>query len=577
MAQALEKFEIDFANGPLTALASASWTDVSTYVLSASCRRGRRGDLDRFETGAGQIVLDNADRRFEPGYASGAYYPNLLPLRKFRWTTGENPVANPRAATATTGWTASYTAGAGLALSRITSDSPFGAVANPTAFEVTGTPSAGNRLLLTPNQANSKAVTPGDVVTLAVYVKGVTGVVSIGITARCLDGGGAFLSNTLVTTVSTGLSGWQRIVVSFTVPASAGYVGVRADFNGTNGVLITGRLAGAQIVAGAESQPYVDAPYPVFVGHVIEFPPVWEGDWSTVTVGLVDAFEMLGVADLVGTFSAVPASGTRVGAVLDAIAWAAADRSIATGVSSLQADTFAAGAGENGLSHLFGVHDTELGALFMSKDGKVVFHDRNTRRTGTYVTASATFTDAATPLANFPAARVVPVFDRLRIANDVRITARGGTTQVVTDATSQTAYGPRSFTRDILAQTDAEAADVANGILFQRKTPLIRFRRVELEPWFDDGSATGWAGFLDAVLAREISDRINVQANPPAHPGSSSTVSQDVHIEAIEHDLSRDMLTHRVTFDLSPVDSFGYWIMDTSTLGTGAATTILAF
>jgi hypothetical protein len=76
--------EIDFAHGPLTALASNTWTDITAYVISLSTRRGRSDALGRMEAGTAQLVLDNSDRRFDPTFAAGAYYPNVVPTKKIR-------------------------------------------------------------------------------------------------------------------------------------------------------------------------------------------------------------------------------------------------------------------------------------------------------------------------------------------------------------------------------------------------------------------------------------------------------------------------------------------------------------
>ena len=76
--------QISFVDPPLTATASTTWTDVTTYVLSLSTRRGRSDALGRIEAGNATVVLDNSDRRFDPTYASSPYSPNVLPMRKIR-------------------------------------------------------------------------------------------------------------------------------------------------------------------------------------------------------------------------------------------------------------------------------------------------------------------------------------------------------------------------------------------------------------------------------------------------------------------------------------------------------------
>ena len=75
------KVSIAFSDGPY--VASPTWTDVSSYVRSATTDRGRSDDWGPFQ-GSAQVVLDNRDRRFDPYNASGPYYGNLLPRRQIK-------------------------------------------------------------------------------------------------------------------------------------------------------------------------------------------------------------------------------------------------------------------------------------------------------------------------------------------------------------------------------------------------------------------------------------------------------------------------------------------------------------
>lgn len=59
------------------------WTDVTAYLRQPiTIRRGRQTVLDRFEAGDMSLTLANSDRRFEPEFAAGPYYPNVLPMRR---------------------------------------------------------------------------------------------------------------------------------------------------------------------------------------------------------------------------------------------------------------------------------------------------------------------------------------------------------------------------------------------------------------------------------------------------------------------------------------------------------------
>lgn len=76
--------EVAFGDPPLTAIASNTWTDITPYVKTIATRRGRSSALNRTEAGTASLVLDNSDRRFDPTYTSGAYYPDVVPMVKLR-------------------------------------------------------------------------------------------------------------------------------------------------------------------------------------------------------------------------------------------------------------------------------------------------------------------------------------------------------------------------------------------------------------------------------------------------------------------------------------------------------------
>lgn len=74
--------EIGFGSGPLAA--SPSWTDVSTFVKSATWTRGRTSVQSDFAAGAGTVWFDNSAGEFYPWNTSGSYTPNVkrgVPIR----------------------------------------------------------------------------------------------------------------------------------------------------------------------------------------------------------------------------------------------------------------------------------------------------------------------------------------------------------------------------------------------------------------------------------------------------------------------------------------------------------------
>lgn len=76
------------ASGPLDT--TFTWSDVTSYCRSFTTKTGRGHEFDTVQAGVATFVFDNSDRRFEPEYTSGAYYPNVLPMKPIRITATYN-------------------------------------------------------------------------------------------------------------------------------------------------------------------------------------------------------------------------------------------------------------------------------------------------------------------------------------------------------------------------------------------------------------------------------------------------------------------------------------------------------
>jgi hypothetical protein len=66
--------------------------DITDRVLDISTSRGRSQALDRIDAGTGNISLDNSDRLFDPLYAAGPYFGQLIPKRKIKASCNGFPV-----------------------------------------------------------------------------------------------------------------------------------------------------------------------------------------------------------------------------------------------------------------------------------------------------------------------------------------------------------------------------------------------------------------------------------------------------------------------------------------------------
>ena len=80
--------EVAFNSNPLDA--SPSFTDISAFVRSFDIKRGRNNELGQFPAGTLQVVLSNADNRFNPTNTTSPYFDSssgktkIQPLKRIR-------------------------------------------------------------------------------------------------------------------------------------------------------------------------------------------------------------------------------------------------------------------------------------------------------------------------------------------------------------------------------------------------------------------------------------------------------------------------------------------------------------
>lgn len=249
-------------------------------------------------------------------------------------------------------------------------------------------------------------------------------------------------------------------------------------------------------------------------------------------------------------------TGARINKVLDQAGWPAADRSIDTGQSQLQSapDLDRAKA----MDHLMAVADSEFGALYITKDGKVRFRERHAILKAPYTTSQATFADDGT---GFMYANPVFEYSDLQIKNDVSVDRNNGQPQRVEDQTSIDTYGRQSESiSGLLNNNDKEILDLAHWVLQHYKDPHLQITQLVLEPHAEDTDGTFWT----KVLGFELEDRVTVKATPP---GGGPVINKEVHIQGISHQIGPGP-RWVTTLDLSPADIQSYWVLGTSALGT---------
>jgi hypothetical protein len=208
--------------------------------------------------------------------------------------------------------------------------------------------------------------------------------------------------------------------------------------------------------------------------------------------------------------------------------------------------------GQDALSALQDVVDTEGGEHFVSAGGVVTFRARSARY------------NASTPVYTFgeheyPYEDIALDYDPTHLGNLVEVT-QATTSQVFSaeDAASQAAYFPRSIQRTINATSSLECQDAANYLLSRYKNPLTRVDSLVLNP---SANPTLWP----VCLSLELGMRIRVIRRPFGRPA----ITIDAFIESVSWSLDPDSGEARVTVQCSPIDAtpygaFGAWHTVTS-------------
>lgn len=280
--------------------------------------------------------------------------------------------------------------------------------------------------------------------------------------------------------------------------------------------------------------------YPLFYGYlddpVQDYPGVSD---ARVPVQATDGFKVLANKLISGSFPA-QRSDLRIAAILDAAGWPAALRSLAVGVSNLDAATLDR---VSALEHIQQVADSESGRFFMDASGNAKFVDRH----APYLTTSqATFGESEI---NYAAA---PMGGGLQLVyNEVIVqrAADGAAARSASDATSQGDYFTRTLSRTgMLYDSDNESSDKAAFELSLYKDYAPRITALQIDGTYQP--STAWP----QALGRELGDRLTVRKRPP---GGGSLIEQESFIGSIQHSVG--VGTWETTFGLTAV-GIGYQI-----------------
>lgn len=265
-----------------------------------------------------------------------------------------------------------------------------------------------------------------------------------------------------------------------------------------------------------------------------------------------DGFVYLNNQTLAAGTATAQLSGARIESILDSefVLWPVADRDIDAGSQLLGANVVTDG--QNVLSYIQQVEQSELGLFFISKSGVATFQDR----LHTPVTADlVVFADDNTGISY---QNLLIAYGSEDLINEVDATSVITETQTIaTSEASQNEFGIFNATfTDLLLATDEQVAAFATSLLADYSYPIYRF--TELEVRLNDLSLAD----QEKVLNLELGDFVQVIFTPSNIPPAISKYAEVIRANHAV-DVSGE---HIVTLGLSTLNST-FFILDDIVFG----------
>jgi hypothetical protein len=319
---------------------------------------------------------------------------------------------------------------------------------------------------------------------------------------------------------------------------------------------------------------YVDGPYfgqliprrsviissnelPVFRGFIDDFDIQYEpGKQSVVRIDSSDAFSVLANSGLEEFTPDSQLSGARINAVLDRpeVDWPTEARDIDAGNSTMLDADVAEGTGT--LEYLQLVANSEFGTLFLAKDGKITYRERNAVPNTPDLVFSDEIVAGVYTGIQFADVNIVygseNLYNRITLENADIIPEQA----FAEDADSQALYGPRVLNNSgVLIQDPAQLQFLADFLLARYKEPQYRFETVTVV------LDTLTEANQDKVLDLEIGDIVLVRFEPSDIPPA---IEQYCRIIGVNHDWNP--ASKNISFSLERLD-FAIFILDDLVLG----------
>jgi len=297
--------------------------------------------------------------------------------------------------------------------------------------------------------------------------------------------------------------------------------------------------------------------FPVMIGFIEDFDLTYQpSSVSQARIDVADAFSTLTNSQLSNFTPPTELSGARINRVLDRpeVAWPANRRSIDTGNSSLL--NAEVEAGFNALSYLQLVESSEYGNVFIAKDGRFTFKQRNTIPNPIAIC----FTDDPTATIYNPIPFIdlnvvygsENLYNRIDLENDDVVPIQS----FAEDIASQNLYGVRAYSQSgLLVGQQAQLQFLADFLLARFSQPQYRFEAltVNLDVLTEEQR--------NLVFGLEIGDLVEVQFTPSGIPPAIQQFSRVIGINQ-----EWDPANKRIRFALEKLD-FSLFILDDPLLG----------
>lgn len=277
------------------------------------------------------------------------------------------------------------------------------------------------------------------------------------------------------------------------------------------------------VVIAAQGQP-------IFTGLVEDWDLDFTLDDSTTTAACADGFLVVAQGRVTAGTQSPELSGTRVGSVLTEIDWPTSKRDLDAGQVTLQADVV--GDNVNVLEYLQTVAQTEYGALFMDRQGRVAYRDRDSVQS---FTESLEFGGTAIPYS-----AITVGYGSDLLYNQITLTRNGGGTAIASGTASQAEYGIAEFSASgYLHNSDTATQTLADYLLTIYQEPTFRLTGLTI---LMDGLSTAQR---EDVCALDITDAVKVTHTPSV----GAPIVQYARIDRIAHSITP--ARHEVTLEFS--------------------------